>query len=245
MAQPEQDSSTERLQEAASRAWDYDSLSGRVEETGLITIDFGRTFTEIPCGNLPGVHKMLHRPFSKFRVIHRFTALKASRDLRRWTDKLFWLNQVWGRSYCYQSISSWFFWTGIAAGPVLLAASSSEWVLTHICSPTGLDIFRWTAKQREPREWHPETAGTEKAWEQAVQSVTCTSQVCCRQNNLSDLLSQLSKVTTQFCPSTLWITLRNCLARWIFRKVTQPCLETSGDGESLRWVLLNRIGLTV
>ena len=83
--------SIENMQEAASRAQDSVSLSGRIQETGLIirAIDFGRTFTEIPCGYLPGVHKMLCRPFSKFRVIHRFIALKASRDLRGRIDKLF------------------------------------------------------------------------------------------------------------------------------------------------------------
>lgn len=96
VAQPEQNSSIEKVQEAASGAQDYNSLSGRIRETWLITraIDFGRTFTKIPCGYLPGVHKMPCRPFSKFRVIHTFIALKASRDLRGWTDKLFWLNQI-------------------------------------------------------------------------------------------------------------------------------------------------------
>jgi len=32
---------------------------------------------------------MLCGPFSKFRVIHRFIVLKASRDLRGWTGQLF------------------------------------------------------------------------------------------------------------------------------------------------------------
>lgn len=55
---------------------------------GLITgaVGFGRTFTEVSCGYLPAVDKMLCRPLSKFRVIHRFIALKASRDLRGWTE---------------------------------------------------------------------------------------------------------------------------------------------------------------
>lgn len=32
---------------------------------------------------------MLHRLFSKFRVILRFIVLRANRDLRGWTDKIF------------------------------------------------------------------------------------------------------------------------------------------------------------
>lgn len=41
-------------------------------------------------------------------------------------------------------MSSWLFWIGIAANPVLLAISPSEWseqVLTHIHSPTSPEFF--------------------------------------------------------------------------------------------------------
>lgn len=47
--------------------------------------------------------------------------------------------------------------------------------------------------------------------------------------------------SSQFCPSTLWITLRNCLAQWMFQKVTQSCLELLGDGESLWQVWLKAL----
>lgn len=79
------------LQEATSRAQGCHCLSGRVPETGFIAgaIGFGRACTEVACSYLSGVHKMLCRALSEFRVIHRFMALKASRDLKQWTDKGF------------------------------------------------------------------------------------------------------------------------------------------------------------
>lgn len=134
-------------------------------------------------------------------------------------------------------------WTGSSGQGLLLAQIC--WLSHHLSVSSHKSLFqkdyrssKWTAKPRGSDILKPQWLKRHENKLSRVQPAHPRSAK--EENSLCDLSAGLSKLTTQFCPSTLWISLRNCLAQWIFEKVMQPCLETSGDGKSLQRVLIKQ-----